>query len=166
LGEICDVKFHDAIECDGEQVELLEVRNTKDRNFFVDIRKFLPERCIPEFKLSREDFSVTNAMLWSTVVFWISDGSSCERDVFRFSNMRVNVAETYYGEDVVNNLFSLSQTMTREQSITPSIKTLSDFIEFGDTWWAPIPDNRFKGRDGRDLNLEVICAMMVSNNIC
>jgi len=103
-------------------------------------------------------------MLWSSVVFWISDGNSCERDVYRFSNMRVNVAETYYGTDVVNNLFSLSQTMTREHSITPSLKNLFDFIECGDTWWAPIPDNNFKGRDGRDLNLEIICAMMVSNN--
>ena len=79
--------------------------------------------------------------------------------------MRVNLAKTYYGSDVVDNPFSLSQTMTREQSITPSLKTLSDFIECGDTWWAPIFDNNsFKGRDGRDLNLEVICAMMVINN--
>jgi hypothetical protein len=51
--------------------------------------------------------------------------------------------------------------MTREQSITPSLKTLSEFIDGGISWWAPIPDNRFKSRDGRDLNLEVICTMMV-----
>jgi hypothetical protein len=75
--------------------------------------------------------------------------------------MRVSDAISFYGEDVIDNLFDISQTMTREQSITPSIKTLSEFIDDGITWWAPIPDNRFKSRDGRDLNLEVICSMMV-----
>jgi hypothetical protein len=47
LGEICDIIFRDAMLCDGVQVELLEVRNTNDSNFFLDIRKFLPDRCIP-----------------------------------------------------------------------------------------------------------------------
>ena len=53
--------------------------------------------------------------------------------------------------------------MTREQSVTPSIRTFSDYIDFGVTWWAPIPETRYKSQDGRDLNLEVICNMMVSD---
>jgi len=77
------------------------------------------------------------------------------------SNTRVSDAISFHGEDVINNLLDISQTMTREQSITPSIKTLSEFIDDGIIWWASIPDNRFKSRDGRDLNLEVICSMMV-----
>jgi hypothetical protein len=80
--------------------------------------------------------------------------------------MRVSDAMTFYGEDVINNMFDISQNMTREQSITPSIKTLSELIDDGITWWAPIPDNRFKSRDGRDLNLEVICSMMVRQSPC
>jgi hypothetical protein len=80
--------------------------------------------------------------------------------------MRVSDAMSFYGEDVINNMFYISQTMTREQSITPSIKTLNEFIDDGITWWAPIPDNRFKSRDGRDLNLEVICSMMVRQHPC
>ena len=75
--------------------------------------------------------------------------------------MNVSDEISFYGEDVINNLFDIIITMTREQSITPSFKTLSEFIDGGISWWAPIPDNRFKNRDGRDLNLEVICSMMV-----
>ena len=76
--------------------------------------------------------------------------------------MKVSDAISFYGEDVITNLSDISTTMTREQSITPSLKTLSEFIDDGISWWAPIPDNRFKSKDGRDLNLEVICSMMVS----
>jgi hypothetical protein len=53
--------------------------------------------------------------------------------------------------------------MNRKPCVTRSIRTLSDFVDFGVTWWAPIPDTRYKSQDGRDLNLEVICAMMVSD---
>ena len=147
--------------CDGAQVELLEVVNATEHKFFLDINKFLPERCVPDLILSWNDSSVTNSSLWSPAIFWISDGYSCQRDIFRYANMRVSDAISFYGEDVIDNMFDISQTMTREQSITPSIKTLSEFIDDGITWWAPIPDNRFKSRDGRDLNLEVICSMMV-----
>jgi hypothetical protein len=77
--------------------------------------------------------------------------------------MRVSVAETYFVGNVLHNLFNISQTMTREQSVTPSIQTLCDFIDFGIKWWAPIPDTRYKSQDGRDLNLKVICTIMVSN---
>ena len=157
LGEVCGTKFHDSI-C---YMELLEVVNTRNEKFFVDIRKFLPERCIPEFKLKPESFSVSNSSLWSSCIFWISDGFICEMDIFRFCNMSVNHAETYYGEDIVNKLFDISQVMTREQSKTPSLKTLFQFVDEGISWWAPIPDNRYVSRDGRDLNLEVICSMMV-----
>ena len=80
--------------------------------------------------------------------------------------MRVSNAISFNGEDVINNLFDINQTMNLEQSITPSIKTLSELIDDGITWWAPIPDNIFKSRDGRDLNLEVICPMMVRQHPC
>jgi hypothetical protein len=76
--------------------------------------------------------------------------------------MRASDAIPFYGENVINNLFDIGKTMTREQSITPSIKILSEFIDDEITWWAPIPENRFKSRDSRDdLNLEVICSMVV-----
>jgi hypothetical protein len=78
-------------------------------------------------------------------------------------NIRVSVAETYFGNKILNNIFNISQTMTREHSITPSIRTLCDFIDSRVIWWAPIPDTRYKSQDGRDLNLEAICAMMVSD---
>jgi hypothetical protein len=161
LGEICDASFYEAMLCDGAQLELLEVVNATEHKLFLDIHKFLPERCIPDFILSWNDSSITNSNLWSPVIFWISDGYSSQRDIFRYSNMRVSDPISFFCEDVINNMFDINQTMTREQSITPSIKTLSEFIDDGITWWAPIPDNRLKSRDGRDLNLEVICSMMV-----
>jgi hypothetical protein len=87
----------------------------------------------------------------------------CQRDIVRFSNMRVSVAETYFGDKNLNNLFNISQTLTREQSRTSSIHTFFDFIDSRITWWAPIPDTRYKSQDGRSLNLEVICSMIVSD---
>jgi len=80
--------------------------------------------------------------------------------------MRVSDAISFYGEDVINNMFDIKQTMNREQHITPSIKTLSEFIDDGNTWWALIFDNRFKSRDGYDLNLKFICSMMVRQHPC
>ena len=127
----------------------------------LDIRKFPHERCIADFIMSWNDSSVTYSMLWSPIIFWISDGYSCQRDIFRYSNMRVSDATSFYGENIINSLFDICQTINCEQSITLSIKTLYEFIDDGTTWWAPIPDNRFKSRDGRNLNLEVICSMMV-----
>jgi len=60
LGEICDALFHEAMLCDGEQVKSLEVVNATENIFFLYINKFLPERCIPNFILSWNDYSVTN----------------------------------------------------------------------------------------------------------
>ena len=77
--------------------------------------------------------------------------------------MRVSVAEAYFGDNILNNILNISLTMAREQSLTPSIMTLSDFIDSRVTWWAPIHHTRYKSQDGRDLNLEVIFAMMVSD---
>ncbi len=76
-------------------------------------------------------------------------------------NMKVRDAETFYCESVVKNIFDIGINMTREQSRNQSLSTLSFYIDTGMTWWAPIPDSRYKSRDGRDLNLEVICSMMV-----
>ena len=53
--------------------------------------------------------------------------------------------------------------MTWGQFVTPSIQTLGDLINSGITWCAPIRDTRYKSQDERDLNLEVICPMMVSD---
>jgi hypothetical protein len=78
--------------------------------------------------------------------------------------MRVSVAMTYFGENNINNLVDISQAMTREQSVTPSIRILFYFIYSGITWWAPIPDTKYKSQYGRDLNLEDICSKMVSYN--
>ena len=144
LEQICDNIFHDAILCDGEKVELLEDRNTKDQKFFLDIRKFLTERCLPEFKLSSKDFKVTNSNLWSSIVFWISDGYSCQRDIFRFANMKASVAMTYFGENNINNVFDISQTMTRDQFLTPSIRKLFDFIKFWNHMVGPDPRHKIQ----------------------
>jgi len=103
--------------------------NAIKNKIFLDIHKFLPERFILDFILSWNDSSVTNSNIWSHVIFWISDGYNCQRDMFRYSNMQVSYAISFYGENVINNLFDISQTMTREQSITPSIQTLSEFID-------------------------------------
>ena len=80
--------------------------------------------------------------------------------------MRVSNTISFYIEDDINNMFDISRTPTRELSIPPSIKTLSEFIDDGITWWAPIPDNIFKSRDGRYLNLEVMCSMMLRQHPC
>jgi len=118
LGEICDALFHEAMLCDGEHMELLKVVNATRNKFVLDVHKFLPKRCIPNFILLWNDSPVTNSNLWSPVIFWISDGYSCQRDLFRYSNMGVSNAISFYGEDVINNMFYISKTMTREQSIT------------------------------------------------
>ena len=56
--------------------------------------------------------------------------------------------------------------MTRDQFVTPSIHTLCrDFFDFGITWWAPILDTGYRRQDGCDLNLKVICTMMVNNSL-
>ena len=89
------------------------------------------------------------------------DTYKCRRDIYSIFEYESFWCWIIYGEYVINNLFNISQTMIREQSITPSLKTLSDFIDDGITWWAPIPENRYQSRDGRGLNLEVICTMMV-----
>jgi hypothetical protein len=59
--------------CDGEEVNLLERRNATENKIFLDIHKFLPERCMPDFILSWNDSLGTNSNLWSPAIFWISD---------------------------------------------------------------------------------------------
>ena len=49
-------------------------------------------------------------MLWASIVFWLSDGYCCQRDIFRYAKMRVRDAETCYGESVVNNIFDINIT--------------------------------------------------------
>ena len=77
--------------------------------------------------------------------------------------MRVSAAKTYFGDKILNNILNISVTTTQEQSVTPSIQALCDLNHSGITWWAPIPDTRYKSQDGRSLNLEVICSMIVSD---
>jgi len=59
-------------------------------------------------------------------------------------------------------IFPISHTITQEDLINPIIQTLEQIIERGETWWAHILDEIYKSKDGRDLNLEVICKMMVN----
>lgn len=126
------------------------------------IENFYPERCIPEFKLYPKEKEVSNSALWAPSVFWICDGDSCARDIFRMSNLTIKMANRLYGETIVEKLFPLSHTVTREELVNPKIQTLQQIVERGETWWAPIPDEIYKSKDGRDLNLEVICEMMVN----
>jgi hypothetical protein len=154
--------FLENVDVCGEKASLLQIKNTKGINFYVKIENFYPERCIPEFKFNPDKKEVSNSALWAPSVFWICDGDSCARDVFRMSNLTTKMASRLYGETIVEALFPTSHTVTREDLVNPNIQTLNQIIERGETWWAPIPDEIYKSKDGRDLNLEVICKMMVS----
>jgi ribosomal protein S19 len=57
-------------------------------------------------------------------MFWISDENACAEDVNRLSNMRVLVARSYNGEDVLKSIFPVTQTILREQFVNPSLLTL------------------------------------------
>ena len=128
----------------------------------MDIEKFIPERCVPEFTFDFVDFDETkNETLWSPSIFWMFDGKSCERDIIRFSRMSIRQAVLYYGEIQVSNIHSLDTKFAREQFISPNSKTLTMIVEEGDLWWAPVPNSDYQTTSGRDLNLEVINRMMV-----
>jgi len=92
---------------------------------------------------------------------WFRAGDSCARDIFRISNLTRKMANRFYGETTVKALFPTSHTVTREDLVNPNIQTINQIIELGETWWAPILDEIYKSKDGRDLNLEVICKIMV-----
>ena len=126
------------------------------------IENFYPERCIPEFKLYPKEKEVSNSALWAPSVFGMYDGNSCARDIFRMSYLTTQMANRFYGETILEALlFPTSHNVTREELVSQKIQTLQQFIERGKTWWAPIPDEIYKSKDGKDLNLEVICKMML-----
>ena len=150
------------MDVSGESKDLLQIINTRDMKFYVQIHNFIPDRCIPEFKLKKFEMAVTNSALWASSIFWICDGYSCARDIFRMSNLTTKMSNTFYGETIVEALLPLSFKVTREDVFNLSLETLGDIYERGDNWWAPIPDEIYKSKDGRDLNLEVICKMMVN----
>jgi hypothetical protein len=146
----------------GIMLCLLRVKNIDDIEFFLDIKKFLPERCIPKLEFSNKYFELTNSMIWGTSIFWIFDGMMCVKDLDRFSNMSLVEAKIYWGEEQVSKIFPIDHTVCRVELINPSLKTLSQLALDGDLMWAPIPDSAYKSNDGRDLNLEVINSMRVS----
>ncbi len=63
---------------------LLSVGNTDDIEFFLDIKKFLPERCIPKLEFSKKYIEWTNSIIWGTSISWIYDGMMCVKDIDRF----------------------------------------------------------------------------------
>ena len=138
--------------------------NDDDAEFFLDIKKFLPERCIPEFRFSKRFTEFTNSNIWGTTIFWVYDGMMCVKDIVRFSNMSLKEAELYYGEDQVSKIFPLDQMVCRTELISTSLKTLDKLISDGDLMWAPIPDPGYRSVDGKDLNLDVINSMRVRLN--
>jgi hypothetical protein len=140
------------------------VVNDDDAEFFLDIKKFLPERCIPEFRFSKRFTEFTNSNIWGTTIFWVYDGMMCVKDIVRFSNMSLKEAELYYGEDQVSKIFPLDHMVCRTELISTSLKTLDKLISDGDLMWAPIPDPGYRSVDGRDLNLDVINSMRVRLN--
>jgi hypothetical protein len=76
-------------------------------------------------------------------------------------NLTTKMANRIYGGTIVEALFPTSHIVTREDFVNPNIQTLNQIIERGESWWAPIPDEIYKYKDWRDLNLEVICKTMV-----
>jgi hypothetical protein len=162
LREIRNTKLVEKRNDMGVMSSLLSVKNIDDIEFFLDIKKFLPERCIPKLEFSNKYFELTNSMIWGTSIFWIFDGMMCVKDLDRFSNMSLVEAKIYWGEEQVSKIFPIDHTVCRVELITPSLKTLSQLALDGDLMWAPIPDSAYKSNDGRDLNLEVINSMRVS----
>jgi hypothetical protein len=47
--------------------------------------------------------------------------------------MRVSGAKSYYGEDVVKSIFPVTLTIIREQYFTPSLRTLFNIFDEGNT---------------------------------
>ncbi len=131
-------------------------------SFFLDIKKFLPERYIPKLEFSNKYFELTNSIIWGTSTFWIYDGMMCVKDIDRFSNMSLVEANIYWGEEQVSKIFPFEHTSCRLEVLNPSLKTLFKFVGDGDLMWAPIPYSAYKSNDGRDLNLEVINSMRVN----
>jgi hypothetical protein len=162
LGEIRKAKLVEKRNDLGMMSNCLSVKNIDDNEFFLDIKKFLPERCIPNLEFSNKYFDLTNSIIWGTSIFWIFDGMMCVKDIDRFSNMSLVEANLYWGEEQVSKIFPLDHTACRVELITPSLKTLSQLALDGELMWAPIPDFALKSNDGRDLNLEVINSMRVS----
>jgi hypothetical protein len=162
LGRIQDV-FHIENEIEEDKViSLLRVVNDEGGEFHIDIDKFLPEHCLPKFELNREENKYSNENLWATSIFWPFDGSLCSLDILRFSRLSVKEAMRYFGSDQVASIFHVDQTVCRSFTVTPSLRTIKSIVISGECFWGPIPDASYKGRDGRDLNLEVINTMMVS----
>ena len=92
LGEISEAKFIDRDLSKKIETALLRVVNKEEVNFYLEIGKFHPERCLPKFELKRDTYCVSNSMLWASSVFWISDGYTCaDDDIQRFSNMRISI---------------------------------------------------------------------------
>ncbi len=72
----------------GKMSSLLSVKNIDDIEFFLDIKKFLHERCIPKLEFSNKYFELTNSIIWGTSIFWIFVGMMCVKDIDRFSNIK------------------------------------------------------------------------------
>jgi hypothetical protein len=163
LGEIRKINLVEKRNDLGIMSSLLSVSNIDNTEFFLDIKKFLPERSIPKLEFSNKYYDLTNSIIWGTSIFWIYDGMMCVRDIDRFSNLSLVEAKIYYGEEQVSKIFPIDQTVCRLNLIAPSLKTLYNMVCDGDLMWAPIPDSAYKSNDGRDLNLDVINSMRVSN---
>ncbi len=99
LGEIRNTKLAEKRNDLGIMSSLLRVKNIDDIEFFLDIQKFLPERCIPNLEFSNKYFELTNSMIWGTSNFWIFDGMMCVKDIDRFSNMSLVEAKIYWGKN-------------------------------------------------------------------
>ena len=134
-----------------------------DAEFFLDIKKFLPERCIPKFYFKKRYTEVTNSNIRVTSIFWIYDGIMCVKEIVRCSNMSLKEAEIYYGEDQVLEIFPLDHTVCRSELNHTSLKTLYRIICDSNLMRAPLLDSGYNSVDGRDLNLDLINSMRSSS---
>ena len=124
LGEIQNASIVEKKSENGALYNLLCVANEHNTEFFLDIKKFLPERSIPKFKFQQRYTEITNSNIWGTSIFWVYDGMMCVKDIVRFSNMSIKEAVLYYGEDQVSNIFPLDHKVCRTELISTSLKTL------------------------------------------
>ena len=120
LGVIEDATFVKEIGINGSTYSVLKVENTEEISFFLDIGKFIPGRCVPEFTFDYVDKTISNETLWSPSIFWMFDGKSCEREIIRFSRMTIRQAVFYYGESQVSIIHSLDTKFAREELVSPN----------------------------------------------
>ena len=56
-----------------ESRDFLSVTNIDDMDFSLEIKKFLPKRCIPNFEFSNKYYELSNSNIWGNSILGDSD---------------------------------------------------------------------------------------------